>query len=60
MESQDAWKSWSQARVEERSPLASPGMMSVRWCKQSDVEDKDVEEVASKGWPEVRCSEGKI
>ena len=30
MESQDAWKSWSQARVEERSPLASPGMMSVQ------------------------------
>jgi len=30
MESQDAWKSWSQAKVEERSPLASPGMMSVQ------------------------------
>ena len=29
MESYYAWKSWSQARVEERSPLASPGMMSV-------------------------------
>ncbi len=33
LESQDAWKSWSQARVEERSPLASPGMMSVQLCQ---------------------------
>ncbi len=54
MEVKDAWKSWSQARVEERSPLASSGMIAVQWCQWSDVEDKDVEEVASEGQPEVR------
>jgi len=32
VESEDACKGWSQTKVEERSLLASPGMMSVKSC----------------------------